>query len=217
VLVYTIVMATVVLDPLGLASNKAPVYLSAIMLPIFAFPSWILCLLPLFWHFRQGNIPSASLFLWTILINFFNSINPLIWPRDNVDEWWNGSVWCDINVRIQIGAMVGTTASAAMIVRKLARVMDTRNITVTSNRQTKMKEKILEVLWCWVYPLVLILVYYVVQPIRYFVFGISGCISAYHTSWPSIVLGSMWAPITILVAGGYAGTSFPPPIPPHLH
>jgi pheromone a factor receptor len=200
-------MAIVVVDPLALASPQAPLYLSAILFPVFAFPSWILCIPPLVWHFRQGNIASGSLFLWVIMINFFNSINPLIWPRDNVDEWWNGNVWCDINIRIQIGAMVGTTASTAMIVRKLAKVMDTRNITVTSNQDSKMKEKILEIVWCWVYPLALILVYYVVQPIRYFVFGIAGCISAYHTSWPSVVLGSMWAPITILVAAGYAGTS----------
>jgi pheromone a factor receptor len=190
-----------------MSSTDAPLFLSAILYPIFAFPSWILCIPPLFWHFRQGNIAAGSLFLWIIMVNFFNSINPLIWPRDNIDEWWNGAIWCDINARIQIGATVGTTASAAMIVRKLAKVMDTRNITVTSSRDSKMKEKILDIVWCWLYPIVLISVYYIVQPIRYFIFGIMGCWSAYDSSWPSILLGYMWAPITILVATGYAGKS----------
>jgi pheromone a factor receptor len=188
-----------------MSSTNAPLYPCAILFPIFAFPSWILCIPPLFWHFHQGNIAAGSLFLWVIMVNFFNSINPLIWPRDNLDEWWNGNVWCDINVRLQIGATAGTTASAAMIVRKLAKVMDTRNITITPSRASKMKEKILEIVWCWVYPVVLVLIYYIVQPIRYFIYGIVGCWSAYDDSWLSIVLGGMWPPITILVATGYAG------------
>jgi hypothetical protein len=128
-----------------------------------------------------------------------------IWPRDNVADWWDGNIWCDINVRLQVGCIVGTTASATMIVRKLAKVMDTRNIVLTSSRNSKLKEKAWEILWCWVYPLVLILLYYVVQPVRYMIYGIIGCLSAYDTSWPSIVLSFMWAPITTLVAASYAG------------
>jgi pheromone a factor receptor len=185
----------------------APLSSQAVLFPIIAFPSWILCIPPLFWHFQQSNVASSSLILWVMLVNFFNSINPLIWPRDNVDQWWDGQVWCDINVRIQIGIIVGTTASAAMIVRKLAKVMDTRNITVSTSRESKVKEKMWEILWCWVYPLVLILVYYVIQPARYLIRGIVGCIAAIDPSWPSIVLSIMWAPITTLVATYYAGES----------
>jgi len=188
----------------------APLYNTAILLPVTAFPSWILCLPPLFWHFRQGNIAAGSLILWVCLINFFNSINPLIWPRDNLTDWWNGNIWCDINVRIQVGAIVGTTASTAMIVRKLAKVMDTSTMTVSTSRNSKIKEQALEIAWCWLYPLVLIIMYYVVQPVRYLIYSIQGCLTAYDTSWPSIVLSFMWAPITTLVAACYAGKSLIP-------
>jgi pheromone a factor receptor len=194
-----------------MSSMDLSYYPQAVLLPILAFPSWILCIPPLLWHFRQSNIAAGSLILWVVLINFFNSINPLIWPRDNLPEWWDGKGWCDINVRIQVGAVVGTTASAAMIVRKLAKVMDTSNITVSLSRQSKIKEKVLEVVWCWVYPLVLIIVYYVVQPARYFIYGISGCLSTFDPTWPSVVLIIMWAPITTLVAACYAGKSCTPP------
>lgn len=187
---------------------SAPLYPAAILLPILSFPSWMLCILPLSWHFRQGNIAAGSLILWVVMMNFFNSINPLIWPCDNIEEWWDGHVWCDIHARLQVGCIVGTTASTAMIVRKLAKVMDTRNITVSSSRDNKVKEKVLEILWCWIYPLVLILLYYVVQPVRYMIYGVIGCLSAYDTSWPSLVLSFMWAPITIIVAAGYAGKPF---------
>ncbi|KAH7386772.1 pheromone A receptor-domain-containing protein [Phaeosphaeria sp. MPI-PUGE-AT-0046c] len=187
-----------------MSASNAPLYPQAILLPVLAFPSWILCLPPLYWHLRQGNIAAGSLILWAIILNFFNSINALIWPRDNLDEWWDGKGWCDINVRFQVGAIVGISISSIMIVRKLAKVMDTRNITVTSSRNNKLKEKAWQVLWCWGYPLLFIIIYYVVQPARYFIYGISGCISAVDTSWVTIVLIAMWAPITSLVAAGYA-------------
>jgi pheromone a factor receptor len=191
-----------------------PLYNSAVLLPIFAFPAWILCLAPLIWHFRQGNIAAGSLILWCLMINFFNSINALIWPRDNYLAWWDGNILCDIEVRIQVGAIVGTTASAAMIVRKLARVMDTRSMTVNTSNSSKRREQYLEIAWCWGYPLVLILLYYIVQPVRYMIYSIQGCMFAYETSWPSVVLSFMWAPITTLVAAVYACKSSLPS-PPH--
>lgn len=157
------------------------------------------------WHFSQRNVAAGSLILWIVLNNVFNSINPLIWPRDDIFDWWDGNVWCDINVRIQIGGTVGLAACTAMIVRKLAKVMDTSNITISSSRKSKAKEALLEIFWCWVYPLIMILVYYVVQPVRYLLFGIVGCISGFDTSWPSMVLSFMWGPITMLVAAFYAG------------
>jgi pheromone a factor receptor len=126
----------------------APLSPQAIILPVLAFPSWVLYTPPLFWQVRQGNIAAGSLILWVMMVNFFNSINPLIWPRDDLNEWWDGNIWWDIIVRIQVGAIVGTTASTAMIVRRLARVMDTSNMTVSTSRNSKLKEKALETFWC---------------------------------------------------------------------
>jgi len=187
-----------------MSATEFPLYLSGIVLPVLAFPAWILCLAPLTWHFHQGNIAAGSLILWCLMVNFFNSINALIWPRDNIADWWDGNIWCDINVRIQVGAVVGTTASAAMIVRKLARVMDTKTMTVNTSKSSKRREQYLEVAWCWGYPLVLIILYYIVQPVRYMIYSIQGCMFGYESSWPSVVLSYMWGPITILVASGYA-------------
>jgi hypothetical protein len=191
-------------------STDTPVYplsIFAIIFPLLAFPAWILCLAPLVWHFRQGNIAAGSLITWICLYNFFNSINALIWPRDNILEWWDGAVWCDINVRIQVGSTVALAASTACVTRKLARVLDTSNITVSSSRKSKVTAMVWEVIWCWGFPVLLIPVYYVVQPVRYMIYGIVGCMSAYDTSWPSIVLSNMWGPITMGVAAYWAGMS----------
>ena len=186
-------------------SGYASLHPQAVMFPTLAFPAWLLCLPPLFWHFRQGNIAAGSLITWFVLNNLSNSINPLIWPRDNLSEWWDGKGWCDINARLQVGSIVAHAACTVMIVRKLAKVMDTRNIVVSAGRNSKLKEKIWTLVWCWAYPMLLIALYYVVQPTRYFILGIIGCRAAYDTSWPSVVLIFMWGPITMIVAAYYAG------------
>lgn len=183
---------------------NVPLYPSAILFPAFAFPSWLLCMAPMIWHFRQANIAAGSLILWIILANFFNSINALIWPRDNVQEWWDGAIWCDIHVRLQVGSYVGVTASVALVIRKLAIVMDTNNMTVSTSRKSRMWAKIWEVVWCWVVPGFFIALYYVVQPARFFIYGIVGCISAHDSSWPSVVLGFMWPTIGMLFASYWA-------------
>ena len=182
-----------------------PLYSTAVIVPVLAFPAWILCLHPLYWHYSQRNIAAGSLILWMSMLNFFNSINPLIWPRDNLLEWWNGNVLCDIEVHVKVCAVVALTSCAAVIARKLARVMDTTNITVAPSRSSRIKEKGFEIWWCWGFPLVLMGFYYIVQPSRYFIFAISGCVAAYDTSWPSIVVSWMWGPITSLVGAVYAG------------
>jgi pheromone a factor receptor len=197
-----------ILNGTDIAAVIAPLGVQAIILPVVAFPSWIICLPPLAWQCRQGNVAAGSLILWVIMAPFFLSINALIWPRDNISDWWDGHLLCDIQARIQVGTVVGATASAAMILRKLAKVMDTNNMTVSSSRSTKLKEKALEIIWCWLFPLLLMLVYYIVQPVRYIIWGIIGCLAAYDTSWPSIVLSFMWGPLTTLVAAGYACKSF---------
>ena len=188
-----------------MASNEYPLYATAVLLPALAFPAWILTIPPLVFHYGQQNLPATSLVLWLMFMNFFNSINPLIWPRDNIDEWFSGNVLCDIEVRLYIGAAVGLGASIAMTFRRLAIVMDTSNITIAPSRSHRIREKVFEALWCWGYPILMIIIYYIVQPIRYYVFGISGCVSAYNLSWVSIVLSAMWPPITICFAAYYAG------------
>ncbi|KAJ4302857.1 a-factor receptor [Kalmusia sp. IMI 367209] len=191
--------------PSNTTEDSYPLYPQAVALPILAFPAWILCILPMVWHFSQRNIAAGSLILWMIVLNFFNSINPIIWPNDNMANWWNGEGLCDIEVHVQVGAVVALAACTAVIARRLANVMDTSNITMVSSQRSVLIEKLLEIGFCWVYPIIMMITYYIVQPFRYFLFGISGCVAAFSSSWPSLVVVWMWGCITTLVAAFYAG------------
>ncbi|KAF2272753.1 STE3-domain-containing protein [Westerdykella ornata] len=192
-------------SPLPPASPQYPLYTNAIILPILAFPSWVLCILPLIWHFSQRNIAAWSQICWIILFNFCNFINPLIWPRDNTSEWYDGRGLCDIEVRIFISGGVALPACTAMIMRKLAKVMDTSNLTMIPSRNRVRYEKTLEIFWCWGYPAIMSILYYIVQSRRYYIFAISGCNAPLSLSWVSVVLMAMWPLITIVVGALYAG------------
>ncbi|RMZ69732.1 a-pheromone receptor [Pyrenophora seminiperda CCB06] len=183
---------------------NAPLYPAAVVFPVLGFISWIICIPSMVWHFQQSNVAMASFILWIILQNFFNSINPLIWPRDNLVDWWDGSVWCDIQARLQVGCGVGLAVSSALIVRKLANVMDTRNITISSSSGSKTKERVWEAVWCWGTPFFLMVIYFIIQPVRYMIYGITGCIAAYDTSWPSIPVLFLWAPVAMCFAAYWA-------------
>ncbi|KAH7122602.1 pheromone A receptor-domain-containing protein [Dendryphion nanum] len=186
------------------ASDPYPLPLSAIIVPLLAFPAWVLCLPPLIWQYSQRNIAAWSLIVWIILGNFFVSINALIWPRGNLLEWWDGNVLCDIQVHFKVGESVALAACIAMIMRKLALVMDTRNITVAPSKSSVVREKVFEVVCCWGYPALLMALYYIVQTQRYIITQTSGCATIFDSSWPSIVLIIMWSTITICVAAYYA-------------
>ena len=187
--------------------STGEIYPTAILFSTLAWFSWLLCIAPLVWHFSQRNVGGWWVFLWIILTNFPLGINAIIWSHDNVDEWWDGIVWCDINVRIQVGAQVSLGAAVAMILRRLAQVMDTRNITVAPSRSSKMRRQLVELAWCWGYPLVLILFYIPIQSVRYHIWGIEGCNSAYRPDWKSLVLNAMWVPTTMALVVYYAGKS----------
>lgn len=189
--------------PTGLGDN-APMYSQAIVLQALSFPAWILCLSPLYWHWRQGNVAAASLITWVTVWMFFASINSVLWPRDNVEQWWDGRGWCDISIRVQLGTRVALPACVTMILHKLVKVMDTRNMTVSTSKNSQRWANFWSIVWCWLYPVVIIALYDICQSYRYYIFGIRGCWAGYWTGWPGIVLNTMWGPLTMFAAGYYA-------------
>lgn len=62
-------------------------------LPVFAFLSALLVLIPLPWHLRARNIATVSIVVWLFAVNMIYGINSILWA-DNVDI--KARVWCDI-------------------------------------------------------------------------------------------------------------------------
>lgn len=178
---------------------------SAVAVPILTLVTLILDLPPLVWHIRNHNIGASSLVSWVILCNFMNFINALIWPMDNISAWWKGQVLCDIEVKLSTATWLGVVGSLICIMRSLANVLDTDKTKVSSGRAQKQRQLAIELLLCIGAPVYMMLVHYVVQPTRYWITTVMGCVVPFDRSWPSIVLVAMWPPIFSLIVVYYSG------------
>lgn len=177
---------------------------AAVAIPVLSIITLVLCFPPFVWHVRHRNIAASSLVFWIVLDNIFNFINALIWPTDNIASWWNGNGLCDIEVKLMAAATVGLNGSMACIMRNLAQVMNTKSTVLEPSGARRRREMVINLLFCFGCPIYLMVIHYVVQPNRYYLFAISGCTTSYDNSWPSIVLVFIWPPILCILATYYA-------------
>jgi pheromone a factor receptor len=191
--------------PLHSAMDPYPIHANAVALPVFSAIALVLDLAPLIWHVRGRNVGAASLIFWISLLLLMNIVNPIIWPRDNVSEWWIGHGLCDIEIRLQLGASLGCPAAASCILRSLAQVLDTKRITVKTGSSERRRRAILDLLICFGVPVVLMVSYYMVQVNRYDIFAITGCAWPIDGSWVSIVLVLIWPVVFCVFCVYYAG------------
>jgi hypothetical protein len=186
--------------------NKYPLYTSAILVPILSCIAVILDVPPMIWHMRNHNIGASALIFWLVTLNLINFCNALIWPRDNISEWWNGGIFCDIQVRLIMGATIGGLPGATLCIMKaLARVLDSKRTIVSCGVEDRRRQCFLDSLLCFGLPAFVMVVMYIVQGGRYFIFGISGCDIPIDRSWPSAVILFIWPPIILLISSYYSG------------
>jgi pheromone a factor receptor len=181
-----------------------PLHAAAVLVPLFSAIMLVLDLPPLIWHLRHGNVGASALILWLAVSLAMNAVNGAVWPRDNALEWFNGHGLCDVEVRLRAGAPVGVSAALAVILRRLAAVLDTNRAVVTQGRGVRRRQNAVDCLLCFGAPLLLMLVYYVVQSQRFDIFAITGCSYQLDGSWPTIALVLIWPPVLSVFSCYYA-------------
>ncbi|MCJ1257940.1 a-factor receptor [Lignoscripta atroalba] len=177
----------------------------AIAVPLLSFMTLVLNVPPFIWHVKNRNLPATCLVFWVVISNLFNFINALIWPTDDVTNWWHGAVLCDIEVKLTNAATLGLTGSVACIMRSLAMALDTKRTVLMHSRAQRRRQLAFEMIFCFGLPVYMIIIHYVVQPSRYYIFAIAGCTPSFDNSWPSVVLVYIWPPIFCLVDAYYCG------------
>ncbi|KAF1808444.1 STE3-domain-containing protein [Eremomyces bilateralis CBS 781.70] len=181
-----------------------PLYPAAVLIAIFSFMAVVLDIAPFYWHLKHRNTGAYCLIMWFIVLNIFNVINAMVWPRDNIADWWSGVGLCDVEIRVITGSGVGIPCSLIIILSALARVLDTDNTVVVPSRKDRIRRIVKELLLCFGVPVLHIVLSYVVQANRFYVFGIAGCYFSHDWSWLAIVLVTSWPIIATLVASYYA-------------
>lgn len=174
-------------------------------LSVLAILAIVLCCPPLVWHIKNRNFPAACLIIWFLFINFFNFINPLIWPTDDITTWWSGVGLCDVETKIMVGSYVGVAGALTCVFRSLAAALDTDRAVLIPSKAQRMRKFILEIALCVGFPIYMMITHYIVQPHRYRIHAIVGCSPSYDSSWPSTALHFIWPPIVCLAAVYYCG------------
>ncbi|KAK6428830.1 a-factor receptor [Oleoguttula sp. CCFEE 5521] len=184
--------------------DSTATYPTAILLSVFALLISLLIIPPMLWHARNRNIGATSLIAWILILNIQIVLNALIWRNDNTNSWFSGTGLCDIEVKIQLASGVGFPSSAACVLRALARVMDTERTSMGKTRAQKKRGYAIDLLWCAGFPALQMLFHYVVQPSRYYIWGISGCVPSVSNSWVTDLLIIAPPVAWVLVCAVYA-------------
>ena len=138
------------------------------ILPAGAFTAAFLVLVPAFWHWRAGNVPTLSLIAWLFTLNLIYGANSLVWS-DNI--WDKAPVWCDVceylflklyacsqtplafaAAKLIIGASTALPACTLCICKYLAMIGGNR--TVGLNRKDRRRITMLDFALCWGVPVI---------------------------------------------------------------
>ncbi|KAJ7661859.1 pheromone A receptor-domain-containing protein [Mycena rosella] len=172
------------------------------LFPIFAFLGFLLPLIPLPWHFQAWNSGTCWYILWASLSCLNQFVNSLVWAGNTLNS---APAWCEISIRIMMGASVGLPAASLCINRRLYHIASVRDVVVTAAE--KRRAVLIDSLICGLFPAVYVAAQYIVQGHRFDIFEDIGCYPALFNSLPTYFISSMWPLIIGLVSGVYCTLS----------
>lgn len=188
-----------------MAGQAFPLSPAAVIVPVLACAIMVINIAPFVWHVKNRNLSAASLVFWIVLTLFFDFINALIWPNDDMANWFNGFLLCDIEVKLMLGATVGIPGSLASIMKNLAMVLDTEKPILSHTLAQRRRKLMIELLFSFGFPAYMMAIHYVVQPSRYYIYAIAGCLVSFDDSWPTVVLMWIWPSVLSLIGVFYSG------------
>ncbi|KAJ7790722.1 fungal pheromone STE3G-protein-coupled receptor, partial [Mycena leptocephala] len=168
------------------------------LFPIFAFLGFFLPLIPLHWHFQAWNSGTCWYIFWASLSCLNQFVNSIVWAGNTLNSapWW-----CEISIRIMMGASVGLPAASLCINRRLYHIASVRAVVIT--KAEKARAVLIDSLICGLFPAVYIALQYIVQGHRFNIFEDIGCYPDLYNTLPTYFISSMWPLVIGLVSGVY--------------
>ncbi|CAK5270658.1 unnamed protein product [Mycena citricolor] len=165
---------------------------------IFACLGFVLPLIPLSWHMQAWNSGTCWYIFWSSLscLNLF--VNSLVWAGNTLNV---APAWCEISIRIIMGASVGLPAASLCINRRLYNIAIVRSVVVT--KAEKRRTVLIDSMICGVFPAVFVGAQYIVQGHRFNIFEDIGCYPAIFNTLPAYFISAMWPVIIGLVSAVY--------------
>ncbi|KAI0789242.1 pheromone A receptor-domain-containing protein [Abortiporus biennis] len=162
--------------------------------PYIAFFAALLVLFPVPWHWRAGNVATLSMVFWLFVMNVIYGVDAIVWYQ-NVHV--RIPVWCDITTKIQVAANIALPAACFCVCMHLERVASIRHVKTSVS--DKRRRQLIEVMLCFVVPLLWMPIHYIVQGHRFDIIEDFGCRPNIYTSLPAVFL--LWVPPLALAWG----------------
>ncbi|KAJ7711550.1 pheromone A receptor-domain-containing protein [Mycena metata] len=168
------------------------------LFPVFAFLGFLLPLIPLPWHFQAWNSGTCWYIFWASLSCLNQFVNSIVWAGNIVNS---APAWCDISIRIMMGASVGLPAASLCINRRLYHIATVQAVVVT--KAEKRRAVLIDSLICGLFPAVYIALQYIVQGHRFNIFEDIGCYPDIYNTLPAYFISSMWPVVIGLISAVY--------------
>ncbi|KAI0656224.1 STE3-domain-containing protein [Cubamyces menziesii] len=166
--------------------------------PIVSFLGFVIVLIPLPWHLQAWNSGTCYYMIWTALGCLNEFVNSVIFAQTAVNV---APVWCDISTRIIIGQSVGIPIASLCVSRRLYNISRVSSVMVT--RAEKRRVILQDTLLCVLFPIICMVLSYIVQGHRFNVFENLGCYPAIYNTLPTYFLVYMWPILIGLVSSVY--------------
>ena len=178
---------------------------------VFSVLGVVFCVEPAWFNWRQRQTSWSGMILlgWICVYNFFSFVDSVIWSGDDIASWFDGAGYCDIVSRMKMCFPFGILGSTIGICIFLLASIGNSMEQVTQKNWTRMR--ILDISLGLGLPVVFCALHFVIEPFRYRIIGVTGCQSSFDSSWPTLVLSTIWPPILSIVSLILAGISVPFP------
>ncbi|KAJ7677557.1 GPCR fungal pheromone mating factor [Mycena rosella] len=154
--------------------------------PIFAFFGFLLTIVPLYWQFEAWNVGIIWYIFWTALYCISQYFNSVVWAGNVVNS---APAWCEISMRIIMGASVGIPAASLCINRRLYCIASVPPVAIVS-KADKRRDIIIDSFICGLVPAFYIALQIGVQRHRFDILEDVGCSAALFNSLPTYFVSS---------------------------
>ncbi|CAB4255925.1 Ste3p [Maudiozyma barnettii] len=156
---------------------------------------------PLAWHSHSRNIPAIILITWLLIMNITCIVNAAVWSDVDFMNRWDGKGWCDIVIKLQVGANIGISCAVTNITYNLHQILKAENALLESN---SIKKICVDLLISLLTPIAVMGFSYLLQVFRFGIARYNGCQNLLSPTWVTTVLYTMWMLIWSLIGTVYA-------------
>ncbi|AJS44999.1 Ste3p [Saccharomyces cerevisiae YJM1332] len=156
---------------------------------------------PLAWHSHTKNIPAIILITWLLTMNLTCIVDAAIWSDDDFLTRWDGKGWCDIVIKLQVGANIGISCAVTNIIYNLHTILKADSVLPDLSSWTKIVK---DLVICLFTPVMVMGFSYLLQVFRYGIARYNGCQNLLSPTWITTVLYTMWMLIWSFVGAVYA-------------